>query len=342
MATARKPAASKPTTARKPAARKPAAKKTVPAEELLEAKIAVSAPEPQPRDSESDLISTPAPVYTQDQQQALLETYFTLKNAGLHIPDELRVVETWVTQQQEAVAAEAQHAEEAQAERVEQANARGPWYVRNNHHTPFNFRLDRQTEKRRIELKPRGVPGDLHPIKDEDLRDPCLIANQQLGLLEIVPAGEAQLIIEKQTYNSGQRVHTPLAIIQQEYQQHATRDGMNVSANPTFKVETEYNQQGVTVAYTDPNVLQGNLTDTQVKRSQLGGLTRPGTKQPAPTVHSAFVPTGGNPAVVSQGNPAAQQRIQADISRRAVGQKEQNMHAGPGELTVTVNPTQRT
>jgi hypothetical protein len=341
MATTRKPAASsttnKPTTARKPTTRKPAVKKTAPEQKDL-----------SPTGSTTPVVDVDQ-TYTPEQKQALLETYFTLVNAGIPIPAEVQVVATWIAAQKEQEQRATQYQEEHEAQRVAQANIEGPWFVRNGYHAPFNFRLDRQTsdggrQPRRVELKPRGVPGDLHPIKDEDLRDPVLIANVNLGLLEVIPAGEAQLIIEKQTHNSGQRVHTPLSIIQQEYAANA-KSGMNVNPNPQFKVEAEYNQQGVTVAYTDPNVLQGNLTDTQVKRSQLGGLTRPGQKQAAPTVHSAFVPTGGHPAVVSSGTQGgvisnAQAKIADDIARR------KTVH-GPAAglsqgLTVTVNPTQHT
>lgn len=278
-------------------------------------------------------VSAPQAVeYTVEQKQALLEAYYTLKNANLPIPPDVQVVEQWLEEQQERDVQVEQARATAEAEKIAQANVAGPWFVRNCHHTAFNFRLDRQTERRRVELKPRGFPGDLHPLKDEDLKDPILISNVNLGIIEVIPAGEAQLIIEKQTHNASQRVHTPLAILRNENGQEY--------APGAVKVAAEFNSQGVTVAYTDPNVLQGKVTDKQLAHNaNFGGLTRPGQAQPqVPTVYSAFVPTGGNPAIVSQ---SPHQAIQSDIANRAMGQKEHTMHRGPGELTVTVAPTQK-
>lgn len=324
MATTTKPAASrakKPTTARKPATRKPAAKK----------QEAAFIPEVA-----ADLRVNPS--YTWEDKQAMFEAYAALKTAGLKVPRELLIVEDWIAEQTELNKKAVEAREAAESKRAAKLNIEGPSYVRNCYVAPFNLRLDRQTEKRRIELKQRGVPGDLHPLKDEDLNDPILIQNVSLGVIEIISAGEAQIIIEKQTHNAVNRVHTPLAVIQKEYNQMADA-GVNVSRDPKFNVAAEFNSQGVTVAYTDPNVLQGKVEDRSI--GGFGGLTRPGQKQP-PQVHSQFVPTGGNPAIISNGDPAIQNRIRADIAQRGQGVKEQSLRPGPGELKVTVNPTQHT
>lgn len=349
--TATKPAASrkKPTTARKKTTprRKPAAKPN-----SNEQVTITLAPTP-----ETQQINFPSvqifeqPEYTMAQKQAKLEAYDTLKRAGLAVPQELSFeVEGWIAEAQESreaarSVAEGQAAQESK--QVAKANIDGPWYVRNCYNAPFNLRLDRQTEKRRIELKGRGFPGDMHPLKDEDLKDSILITNVKLGLLEVIPAGEAQLIVEKQTTNMSVRQHTPLAVIQKEYSDHANLHGMNVNPNPQFKVEAEFNSQGVTVATIDPRLQQGQMLDREVAGARSWGGLQRGQGEPQfthshPTIHSGFVPTGGNPAIVSQGGMMgdnARAKAVDDLARRKGGQGPQ---AGLGDVTVTVAPVQRT
>lgn len=315
MATTRKPAAKST-----PAARKP--------------------PTRTPRKATPQVESNPL---TEEQMQAKLEAYNALKSVGLDIPEELKIVEDWIAQ----LLAERQAQEAVEAEiqaEIHKVNAAGPWYVRNGYPAPFNLRLDRQTEKRRIELKPRGTPGDMHPLKDEDLKDPVLNQNLHLGLIEIIPAGEAALIIERQTTNMGHRVHTPLAVLRNELGQ--------IYKEGQVKVEAEFNSQGVTVAAVDPRVLQGQLHDREVGGTRgTGGITRvlPGTdipktqayEQATSVVHSAFVPTGGNQAIVQYGPLVndARAKVTDDLARRKGGEGPK---AGLGDVTVTVDPVVKT
>lgn len=276
-------------------------------------------------------------------KQGMLEAYSALQQAGVPIPEELLVVEEWVAEiQAERAAEEARLAKEAAKREAElaEANKNGPWYVRNGYPAPFNLRLDRQIEKRRIELKPRGMPGDLHPLQEDDLKDPVLRTNLNLGLIEVIPAGEANLIIEKQMTNSSQRVHTPLALLR-----NATGEMYKQGA---VKVEAEFNSQGITVAQLDPRTQTGELHDRDIKRD--AGLTRTKPGEPivtggsvvdqATSVVSTFVPTGGNPASIQFGmNENAQAKIADDIARR---KNIQGPAAGlnPG-IQVVVEPTRR-
>ncbi|CAM6003638.1 unnamed protein product [Sphagnum balticum] len=278
-----------------------------------------------------------------NQRQALVDSYWTLKQAGAPIHDSIRIpVEDWITnvqvkqleEQQNAV----QNAQDALNHRVANLNVTGPTYVRNLTNNPFHFRLDRQqgdgnNRPRRIELKPRGVPGDMHPIKSEDEQDPILITNLNLGLIELIPAGEAQIIIEKQTTNMSTRVHTPSQILQNEYKV-LRQNGVDVADNPTIKIEAEYNSQGITVARIDQSVQDGRVDDKTLNRSgdkYLGGGLSRGD------VQSQFIPTNGNPASISF-DPLAVNRIQDDIARR---KGLQGPAAGLGDVKVTVAPTER-
>jgi hypothetical protein len=279
-------------------------------------------------------------------RQALVDSYWTLKNVGAPIPDPIRIpVEDWITNVQskqiEEQEAAIQSAQDKLNERVAHLNATGPAYIRNMMNNPFNLRLDSQQgnsnhRPRRIELKPRGVPGDMHPIREEDALDTVLITNLNMGFIEVIPAGEAQIIIEKQTRNMNTRVHTPTQILSNEYK--ILRDnGRNVAENPVIKIEAEYNSQGITVATIDQSVQQGRVDDKQFNRAgNLGaGLNRGNQSDQS---SSQFIPTGGNPASISF-DPLAINRIQDDIARR---KGLEGPAAGLGNMTVTVAPTQRT
>ncbi len=295
-----------------------------------------------PKVTKKLVIAPAAPELTPEQRQAKLNVYHSYKQGGLKIPAELATeVEGWIAEartKQEAEDKAIQAQAEQRAEQLDAANANGPWYIRNGTFNPFNLRLDRQTEKRRLELKPRGTPGDLHPIKEEDLQDPVLRRNVNLGLVELIPAGEASLIIEKQTTNIGTRVHAPLSILRNELGQPYEQGAV--------KVEAEFNSQGVTVATLDPAQMQGHIEDkrVQVMRQQPGQpVPQQQGPQPATSVVSGFVPTGGNPAIISQGGfqaDAARAKAADDLARR---RGVQGPAAGlPGDVTVTVAPVQRT
>ena len=134
--------------------------------------------------------------------------------------------------------------------------------------------------------------------------------------------GTARKVAEGQTHNI-QQTNTTLAMITNELGEPITK----------LTVETEYNQQGVTVAYIDPNARP---------KDAFGGLVRPG-QAPQPEQVSQFVPTppGGNRAIVSQG-PLT------DTARLAVADKLARVRGAQGRpeevlgLTVSVEPTRTT
>jgi hypothetical protein len=324
-ATPRKPAARKKPTAR----RKPVAK-TTPIEPNETVGNNYSVPD--------EISERPANLqaYTEEERQAMLTTYSALKGAGLPVPPQIAdAVEGWIKLEETRRSEEA--AVRAVAQKVVEAeNATGPWYVRNGYSAaPFSLRLERQTERRRIELKPRGVPGDMHPLEDGDLNDAVLKQNVALGVCEIIPAGEAKRIADSQTHNMTARVHTPTAILR-----NAKDEEYAVGA---VKAELSYDQQGVTVGVIDPQQMQGAYEDRLVSKSSMGGIQRTDEKR---TVASEFIPTGGgqvsiqtpSSAPTSEGNvpslDVAKAKIADDLARRAQFNPMSNMR-------VTVAPTRK-
>ncbi len=288
---------------------------------------------------------TPAVKFPEDpvQRDALVNTYWTLKNANIEIPEEIRTpVELWIKQaQHEQALSEERHQEDLQG-RIAELNRTGPTFVRNMTHTQFNLRLDSQQgtgniQPRRLELKPRGTPGDMHPIKPEDRNDPVLVTNLNLGLLELIGAGDAQLIIEKQTHNMSQRVHTPTQILKNEYK-ILRENHVNVSENPTIRVEAEYGSQGITVATIEPGVAQGTLGDKAAAKAgnMSGGLNRVNPNQ-SPVVTSQFIPTNGAPASIGFDSMQAL-KVKDDIARRS---GLEGPAAGLGNVKVTVEAPKR-
>lgn len=324
MPASRKPAASKA----KPAARKTTRRST--AKPRVTAKVA-----PDALIDQSLLQREP----TEEERQAKLSAYMTLKSAGVEIPANLAAeVEAWIEEENARRAQEAAVAAEAQAILAEE-DAKGPWFIRNGYGAEFNLRLDRHTEKRRISLKPRGRPGDMHPLEEADLKDANLIRNVNLGVVEVIPASEARRILESQTTNMGERVHTPLAML---------RNPLGEAYAPgALKVQAEFNSQGVTVAMLDPAQMQGHVSDKEVASNRsFGGMQRVQPGQVPHTV-SEFVPTGGNPATVRSapigglpgtGTNNATAKIADDIARRRGLSGPQ---AGIGGLQVVVGPTQK-
>lgn len=266
------------------------------------------------------------PDYDSPHWAKLVETYVSLKDLGLPIPSDLaEPVEEWIAKQVQAEEAVLE-AGAAEAQAIAQADEEGPKWVRNLLTSPFHLRLQRQNQKdgiRRIELKPRGVRGDMHPLEPGDEHDHVLI--NSLGFVEVIGNGTAQKVAEGQTHNI-QKTNTTLAMITNELGEPIRK----------LTVETEYNQQGVTVAYIDPKqhvkLEQGEFGRS---KSPLGDLTRQ-----QPDLVSHFVPSGGNPAIVSQG-PLT------DNARAAVADKLARIKGRQGRpedvlgLTVSVEPTRQ-
>jgi hypothetical protein len=263
------------------------------------------------------------------QRNAKIQAYTALKSAGAVVPAELAAeVEEWILAQQARQAA-AQETQAQEQKRIDKENADGPWWVRNAYPAPFSIRLERQEKKKRIELKARGHRGDLFPLQDGDLDDPNLQSNLNTGFIEIVPNGEAKNILSKQTQNL-QRAHVPIAILRNE---------KGEPYNPgSLKLEAEFNSQGVVVAYEDPSIGKQHENIKWGGGGQKTGLVRAQPGQPAPQIQSSqvaqFVPTGGNPAIISSGfSNDAQARISDDLARR---------RGTVPQLAVSIDPVQRT
>jgi hypothetical protein len=265
---------------------------------------------------------------TPQQRQAKLNAYAELRAANVPIPAELQLeVEAIIAAakktEEEARKAQVAAATEEQKE-IDALNKKGPQWVRNGLGAEYSVRLERQDKKKRIELKPRGMRGDLFKLQDGDLEDPSLLDSVERGIVEIVGDGDAQTILSKQTKNMG-RQHTALAMLRNEKGEPYAPDAI--------KIEAEFNRQGVVVAQLDPNI-QG---DKAIAKDPMGGLVRPGDAR-----IEQFVPTGGNPAIISSGfpqDPNTTAKIADDIARRKVAdglRPEQQLG-----LSVTVDPTQK-
>ncbi len=277
-----------------------------------------------PRNSKPVAPPVETPDYDSPRWGQLVETYVSLKDLGLPIPEDLsRPVEEWIAKQ---VKAEETVLEQGAAEQaaVAAADAEGPKWVRNLLSSPFSLRLTRQDKKQRIELKPRGVRGDMFPLEPGDEHDHIIQAN--IGYVEVIGDGTAKRALAGQTHNI-QKSNSTLALITNELGEPIKK----------LVVETEYNKQGVVVGYVDPNQ-QAKLERGEFGKSKspLGDLTRQRPEQV-----SQFIPTGGNPAIVSQG-PLT------DNARAAVADKLARIKGRKGRpeevlgLTVSVEPTRTT
>ena len=260
--------------------------------------------------------------FTEEQWAALLETYTTLKAAGLPIPTEVSAqVDAWLAQQKSVETVEAE-AQEAEAAEIAEEDATGPKWIRNLYTSPFSLRLQRQSDMktRRIELKPRGVRGDMFPLEDGDEKDHVLIAN--LGRIEIIGNGAAKRVAAGQTHNI-QKTNTTLALIRNENDKPITK----------LTVATEHNKQGVVVGYIDPNYQAKNEEGAGGKaKAALGDLNR------QPELVQQFVPTGGNPAIVSQGPLTDNARLAISDKLARIKGKQGRPEEVMG-LTVSVEPT---
>lgn len=278
---------------------------------------------PAPRKVTPKIETVTKPDYDSPRWAKLVETYVSLKDLGFPIPSDLaKPVEEWIekqVKQEEAILV----AGDQEAKAIAKADEKGPKWVRNLYNSPFSLRLQRQDKKQRIELKPRGVRGDMHPLEPGDENDHVLISN--LGFVEVIGDGTAKKVAEGQTHNI-QKTNSTLALITNELGEPINK----------LTVETEYNQQGVVVGYVDPN-LHAKLEQGEFGKSKsaLGDLVR---QQPEQVSH--FVPTGGNPAIVSQG-PLT------DNARAAVSDKLARLKGVQGRpeevlgLTVSVEPTRQ-
>jgi hypothetical protein len=273
--------------------------------------------------------ATPAPEFASQkvlsdveeiQWHAKLEAYAALQSAKVPIPPDLASEVESKLQEIEAQKIAQQKAEQEEKEEILKANKTGPTWVRNCYRSEFSLRLERQEDKKRIELKPRGQRGDLFPLQPGDEFDQILVANLHTGLIELIPDGEAKIILSKQT-NNLQRFHTPLAILTNEYGENKGEMKLNVAE--------EYNKQGVVVGIVPPQDPRGG---SNVPKGPLG-IARPGEQ-----LH--FVPTGGHPHSVQVGpiSPEAQAKMADTIARIKGNQGRPEDVLG---LSVTVDPVQK-
>lgn len=171
------------------------------------------------------------------------------------------------------------------------------WYVRNLRNVEVGIRLERQqgTGKKRLELKPRGERGDIKSLQENDLSDPALLSNIELGVIEVITAAEAKIAIDKQSINEQQRVHPAMAMLRDEL------------GNPaTFHGADEYVDRSITVAELNP--VGGEYGEIEFDRQNKGSFRRS-----APTAESGRQ-LGGNPHILSDGFAAA--RAQDEHARR--------------------------
>jgi hypothetical protein len=173
----------------------------------------------------------------------------------------------------------------------------------------------------------------MYPLQGDDLNDPLIKRNVQIGVIEVIPAGEAKRILDHQTKNMGQRqVHVPTAILRNSLGQEYP-DG-------AVKTTLSFDQQGVTVATLDPNQMQGHVEDKRVQVTRVDP-NRPETRE-------QFIPTGGQSAIVTQQpmtgpmSEMAKLKIADDLARRKGEAAPSGLAAGlPPGVTVTVGEAQK-
>lgn len=209
------------------------------------------------------------------------------------------------------------------------------WYMRNLRHTSVGFRLSRQNTQgqKRTELKPRGQRGDIVKLEPGDLKDAELQTQVSYGLVEVIPEGEALEAIRKQYTNHQNEIPSHIAMLRnpkgEQYPQ----------ANPV-RMASDDEAYGIKVADLDPALMQGKLSDKEIKRD--GGFAQ----------NAQQTPTGGNPAIISDGfmaqpqqglgNAAGDNQRAAEVDALARSKAFEGPGAGVGEVTVKVMPTQRT
>lgn len=196
----------------------------------------------------------------------------------------------------------------------------GPFFVRNLRNADVGLRLERQDKgKKRFDLKPRGQRGDLQKLQNEDLDDDHLLQNIALGVVEVITAGEAKDIIEKQSKNIQAGVHPAMALLRNPKGEAYEQTQVPVVHDGSYTVAYLEKQGGEAGALPD----QGRGVDWEAARR---GPVNPGI--------------GGNPAIISDGFARPDAAAQADaIARR---KDLEGPAAGLGGVQVTVAPTERT
>ncbi len=155
-------------------------------------------------------------------------------------------------------------------------------------------------------------------LAPEDLTDQALLDQMNAGLIEIITTNEAQNVVSKQSTNHKEVIHPAMAMLRNELGQKYSADA--------FRVEAEYNDQGETVA-----TVEGVNEGASRQQINSGGIQR------------STGNVGGNPAIVSDGAEAPSGQ-EADYNRDRVARQNniEGPAAGLGDITVTVDPVQKT
>lgn len=222
-------------------------------------------------------------------------------------------------------------AQVAQPAAVQAAIEEPVWYMRNLRHTDVGFRLTRQSDsnKKRTNLKPRGQRGDIVKLETGDLKDAELQTQVAYELIEIIPEGEALEAIRKQYTNHQQSVPAHIA---------ALRNPLGQEYNTQPRTLTDEESMGYKVADLDPALMQGKLSDKDIKRD--GGFAR---MQPVQNPNPGNIVSDGFMAAPQQelGRNSTDNEKAAQIDALARSKQFEGPGAGLGEVTVKVAPVQR-
>jgi hypothetical protein len=215
---------------------------------------------------------------------------------------------------------QADHHQGPSASRHPESEEEQVFFARNLRNVDLGFRLTRQDgKKKRTNLKARGRRGDLVKLTPEDLTDQAMLDQVNAGLIEVITKNEAQNIVSKQSTNHKEAVHPAMEMLRNELGQEY--------APGAFRVEAEYNNQGETVA-----TVEGVNEGASRQQINSGGIQR------------STGNVGGNPNIVSDGFAEAPSGQEADYHRDQIARQNntEGPAAGLGDITVTVDPVQKT
>lgn len=183
--------------------------------------------------------------------------------------------------------------------------AEGPqtFFIRNLRLVEVGIRLERQSDQKtkRIDLKPRGTRGDIKPLQEGDLQDSTLIANVELGVVEIITAAEAQKAIKNQVNNAQTAIHPAMAMLRNPL-------GEEYADGAVQGVE-DYVDESVVVARLTP--VGGEFGEIAFNRENRGSFDR------APQEQGRSL--GGNPHILSDGFAAARAADEVARSKTVEG-----------------------
>lgn len=212
------------------------------------------------------------------------------------------------------------------------------WYVRNLRGVDVGFRLTRQQKQgeKRTNLKPRGARGDMVRLEPNDLKDPELSTQVEYGLVEVIPEGEALEAIKRQYTNAQVQVPAHIAALRNELGQEYTQ------ANPV-RMATDEEAFGVKVADLDPALMQGKLSDREIKRD--GGIVGQGgvTMEPVQNPRPGSIISDGfmAPAQTDSSSLGGADERSQQIDALARSNQFEGPGAGLGEVTLKVEPVRR-